>query len=152
MAPVFVFSNLHSSYRDSFLKAASGCDGAVIVQIDKIEVSYFPSVCLCSLSFGLPQALCLSTDFFLTWQAAAIERKKVTMHSVSYLFFVFLEIHQKLPKLVNLQLTRKGLKSSRVRIRISCHQSLSSLVERQQLTFKCYSYPSYSSSLVSVGW
>lgn len=65
------------SYRDSLLKAASSCDGAVIVQIDKIEVSYFPSVCLCSLSFGLPQALCLSADIFSHDKLQSLKEKRL---------------------------------------------------------------------------
>lgn len=65
------------SYRDSLLKAASGCDGAVIVQIDKIEVSNFPSVCLCSLSFGLPQALSLSADIFSHDKLQSLKEKRL---------------------------------------------------------------------------
>lgn len=133
MAPFFVFSNLH-------LKLSwFTCEGSISLWWGRNCVDWQNRGQLLPFCLSLQSELWFTTDFVfewrlvLTWQAAVIERKMVTMHRVSYLLIFPMEIHQKLPKLVHLQLpSHRRLRSSRVRIRISRHQSLSSLVESQQ--------------------
>lgn len=105
MAPFFVFSNLHSKL------SWFTFEGSVRLWWGRNCADWQNRGQLLPFRLSLQSELWFTTGsvferrHFLTWQAAVIERKKVTMHSVSYLFIVILDIYQKLRKLVNLQLT-----------------------------------------------